>query len=65
MYESGTDEGACSKKVASGKRVAGVIRSLVNTSSLHLECAKILHESLMVPFLMDGSEADIEGEGEV
>ena len=30
LDESGTDEEECSRKVASGRRVAGAIRSLVN-----------------------------------
>ena len=48
MDESGTDGAECSKKVASGRRVAGTIRSLVN--------ARVLHETLLVPVLMYGSE---------
>ena len=44
------------KKVASGRRVAGVTRSLVNARGLYLECARILHESLFVPVLFYGSE---------
>ena len=31
------------KKVASGKIVAGTIRSLVNARALQLECARVLH----------------------
>ena len=34
LEESGTDEAECSRKVASGRRVAGTIRSLVNARSL-------------------------------
>ena len=44
------------QSVASGRRVAGAIRSLVNDRNLHLECAKILHESLLVPVLTYGTE---------
>ena len=33
LNESGTDETECSRKVASGRRVAGAIRSLVNAKS--------------------------------
>ena len=47
MDESGTDEEECGRKVASGSRVAGAIRSLVNTNYLPLECAQIF----LVPFL--------------
>ena len=32
LDESGIDEGECSRKVVSGRRVAGDIRSLVNAS---------------------------------
>ena len=37
--------------MASGRRVAGAIRFLVNVRSLHLECARVLHESLLMPVL--------------
>ena len=40
--------------MASGRRVAGAIRSLVNVKGLQLECARILHESLFVPVLIYG-----------
>ena len=36
LDESGTDEAECNRKVASGMRVAGTIRSLVNAKSLQL-----------------------------
>ena len=43
--------------MASGRRVTGVIRSLVNARSLRLVCPRVLHESfLLVPVLMYGSE---------
>ena len=32
------------RKVASERRVAGAIRSLVNARSLQLQCARVLHE---------------------
>ena len=51
LDESGTDEEEYSRKVASGRRVAGAIRSLVNAWSLQLDCARVLHESLLVPVL--------------
>ena len=54
--ESDTDEAECSRKVVSGRRVAGVIGSLVSARSLQLEFARVLHESLLVPVLMFGSE---------
>ena len=46
MNESGADEAECRRKVA------GAIRSLVNAWSLWLECARVLHESLLVPIPM-------------
>ena len=45
-----------SRKAASGKRVTGAIRSLVNAMILHHECARVSHESLLVPVLMYNSE---------
>ena len=41
LDESGTNGAECSRKVASGRRVTGAIRSLVNTRDLQLECASI------------------------
>ena len=37
-------------------RVAGAIRSLVNARDMQLECARVLYETLLVPFLMYSSE---------
>ena len=51
LDEAGTDGAECSRKVASGWKVAGAIRSLVHARSLQLECARFLHESLLVPVL--------------
>ena len=59
--ESATDERKWSKKMANGRIVVGPIRSLVNTRSLQLECARVLHESLLVPVLT----YDVEQEGEL
>ena len=51
------DESECSKKVASGRMVAGAMRSLVNTRDLQLEFAIVLHETLLVPvFIMVGRQ---------
>ena len=55
LDESGTDEAECSRKETNERRVAGAIRSLVNTRNLQLECAKVLQESLLVPVLTYGS----------
>ena len=35
----------CCRKVVSGSRVAGAIRSLANGRSLQFECARVSHES--------------------
>ena len=54
--ESSTGEVECSRKVVSGRMVAGAIRYLVNARGLQLECARVLYESLFMPVLMNGSE---------
>ena len=51
-----TDEAECYRKVTSVRRIAGGIRSLVN--------ARVLHESLLMPALMHGSETLIWKEKE-
>ena len=45
-----------SRKVASGRRLAGAIKSLVIARDLQIECARVLHETLLVAFLTYGSE---------
>ena len=47
LDESGTDEAECSRKMASGRRVAGAIRSLVNGRILQLECARVCEGEYM------------------
>ena len=64
LDEAGTDEAECSREFASGRRVAGAIRSLVNARSLWLECARVLHESLQMPVLAYSSEKMIWREKE-
>ena len=56
LDESGTDGTERSRKVASGRRVPGETRFLVNARDLQLECARIFHKTLLVPVLMYGSE---------
>ena len=56
LDEAGTDGAECSRKMESGRRVAGAIRSLVNTRDLQQECAGVLHETLLVPVLMHFNE---------
>ena len=48
----------------SGERITGATRSLVNARSLQLECAGILHGSLLVPVLIYDSEKMIWREEE-
>ena len=64
LDESGTYEAECSRKVASGRRVAGAVRSLVCARSLQLERARVLHVSLLMPVLTYGSKAMIWREKE-
>ena len=65
MNESSTDEAEGRRNVVDGGRSADAIRSLVNDRGLQLECARILHESLLVSVLMHGRDNDMEEEGEV
>ena len=53
LDKSGTDE-----------KVAGAIRSPINGRSLQLKCARVVHETLLVPILMYGSETIIWKEKE-
>ena len=50
LDKSGTDGAECNRKVA------GAIRSLGNARDLQLECARVLHETLLMPVLTFGSE---------
>ena len=59
LDESFTDEAECHRKEVSTRRVVDAIRSLVNARGLWLECAKVLHESMLMPVLMYGSETVI------
>ena len=56
LYEADTDGAESFRKVASRRRVAGAIRSLVKARDLQIECARILHKKLLIPPLMYGSE---------
>ena len=62
MKESDINGAECSRKVESERRVAGAIRSLVKARSLQPQRAGVLHERLLIPILMHGSET---GEGEI
>ena len=63
-YESVIDGAECTKKVASGRRVIGAIRSLVNARYLQLECARVSYETFFVSVLMYGSETLLWKENE-
>ena len=54
----------CHWKVTSRKKVAGAISSLVNSNGLQLECDRVLHETLLMPVLIYGSETLIWKEKE-
>ena len=56
MDQPGTDGAEYSRKGVSERRFANTIRFLVNARDLQLECARALHETLLVPVLMYGSE---------
>ena len=56
MDEADTDGAECSWKMASGRSVANTIRSLVNDGDFHLQYARVLHETLLVPVLKYDSE---------
>ena len=46
LDEPGTDGAKCSRKVANERRMAGIIRSLVNARDLKFECARVLYQTL-------------------
>ena len=56
LDEPGTDEAERRKKQASGRSVTCANSSLVIARSLQLECARVSHESLLVPVVTYGSE---------
>ena len=65
MEESGANEAECCRReLVSGRRIESAIRSLVNARNLQLECARVLHELLLVPVLTYGSEIMIWKEKE-
>ena len=64
LNQLGTDEAECSRKEASGMKVAVAIKSLFNSRNLQLECARVLHKSLLVHVLTYGSKTMIWREKE-
>src|SRR5678815_5285247 len=57
LDEKGTDDAECCRKVVNGRKVAGEIKSLVNVKGLSLECARVLHEGMLLPCLLYTSDA--------
>ena len=45
LDKSGTDEAECSRKMASRRKVAGTVKSLINARDLQLERATVLHQT--------------------
>ena len=64
LDESGTDVVKCRRKVASGRKAAVAIRSMVNAMGLQLKCARVLYEALIMLGLLYGSETVVWGEKE-
>ena len=62
LDQSGTDDAVCHRKVVSRRKVE-VIKSLVNARALHLEYARVLHKTLIMPILKCGIEIMIQKEG--
>jgi hypothetical protein len=59
IENKGIDDVECDRKVSNGRRVAGAIKTLANTKNLSLECIRRLHECMLVPVLMYGSEVTV------
>ena len=49
LDESGTGGAKCRGKVASGRKVADAVRSLVNYRNLEFQCTRVLHEAMLMP----------------
>ena len=56
LNDCGTDESDCNNRVVKERQISGAVRSLVNERCLNMKCAKVLHEKLVVPVLIYGSE---------
>src|SRR5678815_5002183 len=55
LDKKGTDDAEFSRKVVNGRKVAGAIKSLVNVKGLSIECARVLHDGMLLPVLMYSS----------
>ena len=63
MDEAGTGGVECSRKVASGREEGCRCHHVPsNARDLKLECARVLHEKLLVSVLIYGSDSDEHGE---
>ena len=60
LGKSGRDGMEYCENVASGKKVAGAIRSLINARYSRLEFVRVLHEGLVLYVLMYGNERERE-----
>src|SRR5678815_2338385 len=56
LDEKGTDDAECGRKVVNGRKVAGAIKSFMNVKGLSLECARVLHEGMLLLVLLYSSE---------
>src|SRR5678816_842231 len=54
--EKGPNDAECSMKVVNGRKMAGAIKSLVDVKGISLECARVLHDGMLLPVLMYSSE---------
>ena len=50
--KSDTHEAECCKEMANKRKEADTIKYVVDAKCLLLECAKVLHENVIVPVLM-------------
>ena len=66
LIDSGTDVvKLCCRKVVSGRKVVGVIKSQVNARYLQFECARVLYQAFLLSVLLYGSETMIWKEKEI
>jgi hypothetical protein len=56
LSKDGTCKAEIEQRVMKGRNVCGAIKKLVNQKSLSLECARALHEGVLVPTLLYSNE---------
>ena len=59
LDESDREIEECRSEVVSKRKTGGGIRFLVHVRGLQFECARMLHETLLVPVLLNGIETVI------